>query len=159
MENIGPWLLRLTGCALICAVVLRFFGEKAIIGSAVKLLCSVTMAIAVVSPWTSLDLHGFFSSLRFADIGGEYAADGENSAKESMAQIISEKTGAYILDKANSLGASLQVTLTLTEDRIPVPCGAVLQGRISPYGKQVLSSWMEDALNIPKEAQQWQEDP
>ncbi len=156
MENIGAYLLQITGCALICSAVLYFLGEKGTVSGAVKLLCAAAMAICVLSPWVDMDLRGYLTlSESFTQQGQEAADAGENSALSAMEEIISQQTGAYILDKAVSLGADLTVTVQVLRQMPPVPCSVSLQGSISPYGRQVLSDWLEKEIGIAREAQQW----
>ena len=77
---------------------------------------------------------------------------GEEMAAEEMRSIISEKTRAYILDKAEAYGAKLTVEISLEGN---IPCGVKLGGAVSPSAKQQLSAWIAENLGIPMEAQEW----
>lgn len=155
MGAVGSYLLKVTGSALVCGIVNKLMGEKGMLSSVVKLLTGVFMLLAVISPLVDIRLDSL-SSLENMKLDGEHvAAAGQLDAKNAMADIISRQTVAYILDKAETLGAQLTVGVQLTDEMPPVPCGATLSGRISPYGKKVLSEFMETELNIPLEAQKW----
>ncbi len=156
MGNIGAYLFGITVSALLCSTLLYFLGDKGGVSSAIKLLCGIIMAVSVLSPWVDVDFSGLLSmDIGILEESQHAAAMGEFSAQKEMTKIITEKTQAYILDKAESLGASLNVTVHLTEDLPPIPCGVRLQGSVSPYGKQVLTDWITKELNIPREAQEW----
>ena len=155
MVGVGSYLMRLTGAALVCGVINKLMGEKGMLSSLVKLLTGVFMLLTVISPLLDIRLESF-DSLENMKLDAQHAAAmGQIDAKNEMADIISRQTEAYILDKAENLGANIKVKIMLTEDMPPVPCGAELTGRISPYGKKVLSEFMEAELNIPMEAQKW----
>jgi hypothetical protein len=87
--------------------------------------------------------------------GSSLVTEGENSSRQAMAKRIKEKTEAYILDKANSLDARVSVTVSLTEDTVPVPCGVILRGSISPYARMRLKEIITQDLGIPEEGQTW----
>ena len=78
-------------------------------------------------------------------------ADTSNTLK----QIIKDKTEAYILDKAASLGVDLQVDVILSDTAPPLPVEVLLIGAASPYAKAQLSTMIADELGIAKEAQRW----
>ena len=73
-----------------------------------------------------------------------------------MSAIIKDRTEAYILDKAASMGLSLRVEVILSEEEIPKPITVKLWGTVPPYTKTRLRNWMEDTLGIGEEDQLWQ---
>ena len=74
-------------------------------------------------------------------------------AGEAEGNIIKSRVQAYILDKADSFGTSLEVEVILDQDHIPV--SVELQGNISPYARAQLTEIIEEDLGIPKEHQLW----
>ena len=74
----------------------------------------------------------------------------------ALADGIAEKTEAYILDKAASLGLTVRVTIRTEpgEDGVPRPDAAVVTG---PYSK-ALAEYMERELGLSQERQVWHED-
>ncbi len=155
MGAIGEYLVGVTAAALLCSLVGKLgFGK--LNGGILKLLCGAFMALAVLAPWRSLRLELPSELLSdFQTMGDQAAEEGENSAREAMAEIISQQTRAYILDKAASLDMDLTVEVTLSDDEIPAPVGVTLRGSASPYGKDVLRDYIQDQLGIKKEAQIW----
>lgn len=156
MEGIREYLLQVTAAALLCGVAVGFLGKKDTLGAVIKMLAGIFMALAVVGPWVDIRLDSLLDiTENFSLSASAAAASGENSAREAMAEIIIEETRSYILDKAEELGATLTVEVTLNGEDFPAPCGVKLSGNISPYGKQVLSEAIEKDLGISTEEQTW----
>ena len=155
MESIREYLITVTAAAFICGMVTKLVKGGAI-AAAVKLICGVFLALAVVSPLVKIKvgkLEDYTIDIRLD--GEQLASQGENSAREAMAAIISEQTAAYILDKAEELGVTLQVEVTVSTGDYPAPCGARLEGNVSPYVKAVLSECIQEDLGISTEEQLW----
>ena len=72
-----------------------------------------------------------------------------------LAQFIKERTQSYILDKAQSLNAVLDVEVTLSDDEIPVPVKVCITGKVSPYARGRLENLIIEDLGIEKENQIW----
>lgn len=72
-----------------------------------------------------------------------------------MAELIEERTAAYISDKAKALGLSVAVRVeTKTGDGgVPAPWAVRLTGTES----EALASYIEGELGIPRERQVWSE--
>ena len=85
----------------------------------------------------------------------ERQAELADTQTEAMASIIAEQTEAYILDKADELGAEVTVRVETRTggDGVPVPWSAELTGVRS----EALASALETELGIPAERQVWHE--
>ena len=78
--------------------------------------------------------------------------------RELVLRIISEKTSAYILDKAESLGLSLSASVQAEDDGSgPRPVSVFLTGSAEESAKKRLTEYIEDTFGIPKERQFWNE--
>ena len=157
MDGMVSYLLTIVSAAIICAVAKNIVGHKSAMSGVVRFLCGLFLVYCVISPWHrsyDLDLSSFIDSLRAE--AGEAVSAGENMALDSTADIIKAKTQAYILDKADSMDLDISVEVTLDESTPPQPCVLTIAGEVSPYGKKVLSQYIEDNLDIPKEAQIWE---
>lgn len=103
-----------------------------------------------------------------ADLGrleldlGEYEAsisrrraELDTAEKEAMAELIEERTAAYISDKANTLGLSVEVRVEAEAgaDGVPAPFSVRLKGPRS----EELAAYIEGELGIPRERQVWHE--
>lgn len=82
-------------------------------------------------------------------------AELEVGGKEAMAELIEERTAAYISDKATALGLSVEawVETETGEDGVPVPVSVRLRGPRS----EELAAYIEGELGIPRERQVWHE--
>lgn len=86
---------------------------------------------------------------------GERQAELSSAGKEALAELIETKTAAYISDKADALGLSVEarVETKTGEDGVPVPFSVRLKGQRSGE----LASYIEGELGIPQERQVWSE--
>lgn len=154
--NIREYLIGVTAAAIICAVVKAFFAEKGFVGSAVKMLLGLLMTLAIVRPWISVSFDSILDWPGSISTSGQTIVDeAERTALDSLRQCIKEETEAYILEKAKSMGADVDVEVTLSDADLPVPIGAEITGAVSPYTKQVIAQMMTQELGINKEAQKW----
>ncbi len=156
MDALREYMIKVTAAALICGVLNTLASKLGSSGKLLRLMCGILMLLTVISPLTRIRLTDLPElGQGIIESGEAFATAGENSAREEMAAIIKEQTQAYILDKANSLGASLEVEVILTQDALPVPCGVRLRGAISPYGKGKMQQILWQDLGIPTEEQIW----
>ena len=153
MDAVKDYLLSVTAAALICGIVSCLAGKSGNISKLLKLLCGLFLTAAVISPAVNMkidDLSTFTDRLAVdADLA---VARGEEVASNEMEKIIKEKTEAYILDKAKSLGTDLEIEITLAD---MVPAGVTLTGDISPYARASLSASIAQDFGIPPEEQIW----
>ena len=155
MQAIGEYLIGVTAAALLCAVVGKL-SISGLSGAVIKMMCGVFMALAMVAPWAKIRLTVPLDLVLDAqEEAASLVSQGENSARETMAGIISEGVRSYILDKAGTMGLDLEVTVKLSDEDIPVPVAVTLKGEISPYHKGVLGDAIRDDLGIGKEVQTW----
>ena len=155
MQDIREYLLGVIAAACICAIVTQIPGKSSFPGVVIKLIAGIFMLLSLVSPLTDVRLKPISAITDVSRQANEITASAEDSTRESIAQIIKERTQAYILDKAESLGADLSVEITLSEDSIPTPVGVSISGNISPYSKKILSQTIAQDLGIDTEAQIW----
>ena len=156
MDALGPYLLRVTAAAILCAILKSLLGKEGTPAAMGKLLCGVFLAVTVLHPLTALRMGSLqVFSQDIAWKASQAVAQGESDAAQALRAGIKQRVEAYILDKAASLGAELTVEVTLTLDTPPAPGGARLEGKVSPYARTQLAELMTKELGIPKEAQQW----
>lgn len=156
MDTLRTYLLTVVSASIICALVINFLGKKSPYSPIIMLLSGLFLSITVISPLTKLNLDNISSY--FDDFGTEASAavyDGTNMANTSVAAIIKENTEAYILDKANSFGATVNVDVSLNDDTPPLPVSVVIRGAVAPYVKVKIQEIIENDLAIPKENQSW----
>ena len=153
MESIRDYLLSVTAAALICGIISTLTGKTSNISKVLKLLCGLFLAATVIKPLINMKVDNIYSFTESLTVSSDLAVmQGEKIASDEMKRIIKEKTEAYILDKANALGAQVAVEIVLEEY---VPVGVTVRGDISPYVRSNLADSITRELNIPAEEQIW----
>ena len=156
MEDIRNYLIRITAAALVCGIVGSLVEKKGSVGVTLKTMCGIFMTLTLLSPLVSIRL----AELPELITGSSLEADalitqGKEYSQDAMSDIIMRRTEAYILEKAESVGADIRVEVKLDTAQIPVPCGVRIVGSISPYGKDRLQQIIKEELGIPVEEQIW----
>lgn len=154
METLRGWILTLTATGLICGAA-RALSPKGTVRKAVSVVCGFAMMAAVLSVAGNVDALGIS---RYAARYNSDAALSIDSALEGASKqtrfIIEERTEAYILDKAASLGLALrdvEVTALWSSDGFWYPAHAEMACPEDPE----LSYALTAELGIPKEEQIW----
>ena len=156
MDSIRQYLLTVLCGAFICAIVIRLAGNYRLCAKIIKLVASIFLSLAVVSPVLKLDLQKITEQFTITEESGtSIVSDSQITALEETAAIIIERTETYIKDKATMYGANLNVSVCISDITTLLPDEVVIQGNISPYGKSVLTSIIEEDLGIPKGKQIW----
>lgn len=156
MDGIKTYLLRLTAAALVCGIATGIAKGKKLPGSLIKLLCGVLMALVLLSPLMGIsgtDLLALTGD--YTDAANDAADMGKNAAALAWVDGIKTATEAYILDKADLYDASIAVEVTVRAGQPPVPGSVRISGRISPYGKKMLTEEIAQMLGIAEEDQVW----
>ena len=154
MSRLGDYVLSVITAAVIVAILCSFFTNKGGTFPVVKVVGGLFLTFVVISPLVKLDFSGIIEYLDgFTSEGVEAASIGENLAREGERDIIISRVQAYILDKADSYGAQLNVEVILDQDNIPV--SVELNGNISPYAKAQMADILAEDLGITKEHQIW----
>ena len=156
MLAISQYIRSVTGAALIAAVILRLLEGKGSAAEIGKVLVGIFMALTVITPITKVELSSPERWLPELSADASAAvAEGEDYGKKALAESISSRVEAYILDKAAQMDVTLCVEAELSKDAIPVPQRVRLQGNISPYAKSKLQAIIQNDLGIDKENQLW----
>ena len=156
MEALGKYILSITAAAIFLSILRAIHGKKGLNSALVKLIGGLFLTFTVIAPVADVDTGALFSiSMDLTEQGSTIAAIGATESNEQLRGIIKQRCETYILDKALTYGADLDVDVTLTDDEMPVPDAIRLQGSISPYTKAAFTQWLEDEMGIPKEQQLW----
>lgn len=140
--------------AAIMASILGALAGKGTVGSLLKMLSGLFLAVTVMGPLVRLELPDPASWIEDYSSAGRAAAEaGEELASEYAASIISAELEAYILDKAAILGADLEVEVSL--DSSGIPKTVTLIGKVPPDAREELSRCLDRELGIGEEAQAW----
>ena len=154
--SVREYLVGVTAAALFCGVVKVLLPGKGAVGAVIRVLLGVMMILAVARPWLSVR----FDAVRDWTQGitpdaQTIVADAEGSARDALRVRIKEECEAYILAKARSLGAAVEVTVQVSEEMPPAPIGVTVSGNLSPHARQSLTGVITHELGIAKEGVQW----
>lgn len=156
MAFVREYIFSVTGAALVSGVILRLLagkGSAAVLG---KMLVGIFMALTVLNPIANVTLPDLMDVVPDLSADAQaVVAQGETATQNALAAGISKQVEAYILDRAEELGLSLQVQVELSKDRIPMPVSVRLRGNASPYAKSKLQNLIHKELGIDKEHQIW----
>lgn len=156
MESLRTYLIGLVAAAILTGIVTQLMGDKGTQGAMIKLISGLFLVFTVIAPIANIDLSGLRDfSADFSEAGEEAALIGEDITRESLAAVIKQRSEAYILDKAAGLDVELEVDVTVSDDKMPVPSAVLLRGKVSPYAKARLQSIIVQNLGIDKEKQIW----
>lgn len=156
MNGLRAYILSVCGAAIISAVISRFLGNKGAASGISKLVIGIFLVLTVLGPVASLDIRDVQGlPLDLETEAGEAVRLGEEIAYQALSENIKSRTGAYILQKAQSMGLEITVQVIVSDDPIPVPSKVYISGNAAPYTKQQMQSIIQQELGIAKENQIW----
>lgn len=155
MGALREWLTSIVVTAMLLALVQSLIPEGTVrrIGSFTG---GLILMITLMQPLLGRDLRRL--ELNFAPYQEEIRLRGEELEQNRVSElsaIIEQQTAAYILDKAEALGAEVEVQVQMETggNGMPVPVAVRLQGSYSV----ALAAYMERELGISTERQVWHE--
>jgi len=158
-EWIRSWLI-----GIVCAAMIVALAESLVPAGTMRKVLKMTgglvMLLAVLQPVVSLDeliLAQSLSDYRTAMSTYDVTLEQEN--EELIKAIIAEQSGAYILDKAESLGISCTVSVE-TEHReegdYPLPYRVTIYGNLTQEQQEQLTREIAADFAIPAERQHYE---
>ncbi len=150
-EFIRQWIISVT-CAAMLAAVLQTLLPKGGAGAAGRLAGGLLLLIATVQPLVGLDYDSLAQAL--AQLRLEQSISSQELAELNsglLEELIEEQTQSYILDKAEELGMTCQVTVTCErqEEGLPIPSSVTVSGSFTQEQVDSLSQIIEADLAIP----------
>lgn len=154
MEALKGYLLAVCSAAILCAILKQLVGNGKMGSATVHLLSGLFVAICIISPWKDFSLQDLDLYNPLQTQGAElYVETGKEITQKQMNGLITGKTEAYILEKANQMNVQVGVRVELSDDGLPVR--SVIIGRLSQEEKKELSAFLLSELGIQKEMQIW----
>ena len=153
------WLMGIA-----CAAMVLSLAESLSPEGSVKRVCrlagGLVLMLTAISPVLKLeeiDLKGITDWYQAGVQEYQEKLEAENDFLYES--IIAENTAAYILDKAEELGAFCQVTVTVawTQDGLPQPHTVRITGNLTQRQRSELSRILESDLGIPLSLQYFEE--
>lgn len=156
MSRIGQYLLSVIATALVVSVSNVLIDKKGAIGSTLKLITGLVLAMVIISPWADFridDLQQLY--LNAESDSTYYVQQGQAIVQSEISAYIMIQTEAYILDKASILGLDISADVALKEDA-PYEIDSIrIIGSASPYAKKRMTQLICDDLDISEECLIW----
>ena len=154
MEGLKGYLLAVCSAAILCAILKQLVGNGKMSSATVHLLSGLFVSICIISPWKDFSLQDLELYNPLQTQGSElYVETGKQITQKQINGLITDKTEAYILEKANQMNVQVGVRVELSDDGLPVR--SVITGRLSQEEKKELSAFLLNELGIKKEMQLW----
>lgn len=153
---IKEYLLSVAASAMLLSLVQTVLPKGAVRRVAV-FIGGLLLILAVLSPIIDLDYDSLAQSITDIRIeAAEIEANVDLTDRELMADIIKERCRTYIWDKANELGADLEVEVTLSKDGdYPYPESVRLIGKATSEQRSQLTEFISRNMDIPPKRQEW----
>lgn len=158
MDLLRQWIMGIT-CAAVLLAGARCLMPAGGVRKVGSLAGGLLLLLAVAAPLTKLDegaLSLAMTEYRMAESGSAGLLELEN--KRLLKAIIEEQTAAYILDKAEALGAACtaEVTYEYSGDGTAYPTAVTVRGELTRQQQDRLTQFIEADLAIPKENQTYE---
>ena len=119
-----------------------------------KLTGGLILVLGILQPLVTMDYEDLYDMVSSLPAGAISQETLEEKTYEPMKGIIEEELSAYIVDKGEQLGASCSAQVVCAPGRrASLPIRATVTGQLTQGQKQDLSHYMEEELDIPREAQ------
>ena len=150
------YVFRIITAGVICTITFSLFQKNETIGKLLKMISGLFMLITILMPLSKIDANiiTYIDPTIHRD-ASVFVQSGCFQAQESLRSIITERCQTYIVEKASSMGVSVDAEVSLNDDTYPSPCAVRVLGAVSPYTKQQLQTIISQDLGIPKEQQIW----
>lgn len=155
MDAVRSWVLGIV-CAAMAAALAESLCPKGAAKKISALAGALLLLLAVLQPlarWKDFDLEGSMEKYR-AELE-PYSDRLEQENENLMKELIAEKVGAYIVDKAAELGFSCTVRVEVQpgEDGTPLPWSVEIVGGCTSGQQSALTRLIKEMLDIPAERQ------
>ncbi len=156
MSGIGRYLLGVIAACIIASLARQMLSGSKYFKSVGNTVIGIFLLFSILSPVVDMNRSSWdISQWSFQDGLDQVTTDAELFQQQALRESIMDQTQAYIWNKAEELSLNIALEITLKEEYPYAPCAIQITGPASPYAKSKLSSFIEDEIGIPKEAQTW----
>ena len=147
------YILSVTVVCILSGVLLSLFREGTVM-QLLRMVCGILLIITAIGPLSGKTIPEILTVPdHWLPDGEAAAAMGADLARRETRRCIQQRLEAYILDKAQALGADITPTVELDAENYPE--SIELEGDCSEDIRQTLSSVITNDLGIPEEDQKW----
>ena len=142
MSAVREYLLSLVAVSLLTVLSRSLIPEGGVRRIA-SVVCGLLLTICALSPLLQMEKETLRTGV-------------EVKNRELVSQIIKQTTQTYILDKAASMGLSVQAEVEMNDEgAYPYPYRVTLTGVCTEAQRRQLTRSIEENLGIPAERQAW----
>ena len=157
-ELFNQWLHAVIYTGIVCSTALLLTPDGRV-KKALAIICAVAMCASIASPLSELDFDAYSRAMANYKLDAErYTRQGEDYSKNLNRTIIEDECRAYILDKADEIGAVLsEVTVTAiwSSDGYWYPQSVRLVTSGPAAENSRLAQIIEANLGVPRTRQEW----
>lgn len=156
MSEFKQYIIAVTAAAIVGSVVITICDKKSTTSAVIKLIVGVFMTLTIVKPIIDVkivDISEYLSTVNA--LAADSVQSGSLWAASESAAIIKDRTEAYILDKALSMGLHIDVDVSVSEQTPFAPSFVTVTGNVPPYARTQLSQLIEEDIGVSKENQTW----
>lgn len=155
-QAIGKYLISVAAAAMLLSLVQSIL-PKGPVRRVAGFVGGLLVVLAVLSPVVSVDHDTLAQSIGQLQVETQAIEAGAIRAnRELLSDIIKQRCETYIWDKANELGADLEVSVTLSQDdEYPYPVSVVLTGSVTPEQRLRLTENISRDMGISSRQQEW----
>ncbi|NLV50633.1 MAG: hypothetical protein GXY20_08080 [Clostridiales bacterium] len=161
LEDLRKWILAVAAASLFSGIA-TVMAPSGKLKRTVSCVCGIMTVAVIINSFTGFNFSDYASNLiQFRITESEYLQLLQEENAMLLKAIIEDKTRAYILDKALSLGVSeivIDVQTKASGENYPYPYSIVYYGNVQESVKTELISYVESEIGIPEERQYWRED-
>jgi len=157
-ELIRTWIMGLTGAAFLATIATTLTPKgrpRAVVG----LVTGLVTIVALIAPIIEFDYAAYASNVAHFEVSLEARnQEWEASQERLTSRIIRERSEAYILDKAESLGLvglDVEVATGRNADGWLFPDRVWIIGEVSAAQQRALAEFLAGTFGIPAERQYW----
>jgi len=156
MRDLAEYVVSIAAAALVCGIVGNLM-PKGTAKEILKLVGGLFLTFTVIRPVANIQIPDLsMAGESYREEAEMAAAEGEEMIYASIAGSIKQELEAYILDKAGSLGAEVDVQVELQECGY-IPEAIHVDGNASPHARQALIRFLTEEMGILEEKIQWNE--
>ena len=157
-ELIRNWILGLTAASFLGAIAMALT-PKGRARAATGLVTGLVVIVALIAPVMEFDYLAYASSFEEFETSLYTRNQEMMIAQESLqARIISQRSAAYIWDKAESAGLldlDIRVETAIRGDGRIYPYAVWLDGTYTAEQRRTIEAYLTETFGIPVERQMW----
>lgn len=153
MEALRNYLLSIVAVSLVGVLAVSLLRQDTMRRLA-RFVAGLLLLLTVARPLLGLggmELEDFFTT----EQGTFSAEEAQARYREALGKHIRSSAEQYIREKAEALGAVVQVEVSLSDTDPPAPCAVRIVGTLQAAQLEALSAYITEAFAIPAESQEW----